>query len=84
MSEPIPALLSCGVLFLASVATLLSLARTARTASVPSVRRLATPPFHVTPVVPGPCPCPARHAEPLAGEATRAVRPYVTDGTEAA
>lgn len=84
MSEPIPALVSCGVLFLASVATLLSLARTVLPSSVPSVRRLVTPPSHVTPVVPGRRPCPARHTSLLAGEATRAVRPYVTQGTEAA
>lgn len=77
MSEPIPLLL-CAVLFLAAVATLLSLARTVLTTT--TVRRLATPPSHVTPVRPRFRPCPARHVVPLAGEANRSVRPYVIHG----
>ncbi|MFF6811629.1 hypothetical protein ACFZAG_17300 [Streptomyces sp. NPDC012403] len=75
MSEPIPLLLPCAALFLAAVATLLSLARTVLTAT--AVRRLATPPSHVTPVRPRFRPHPARHAALLAGEANRSVRPYV-------
>ncbi|MFD4262886.1 hypothetical protein ACFWR9_36065 [Streptomyces sp. NPDC058534] len=81
MSEPIPPLVSCAVVFLAAVATLLSLARVVLPAT--TVRRLATPSSHVTPVRPHFRPYPARHAAPLAGEATRSVRPYVVAAEQA-
>lgn len=82
MSDPIPPLLSCGALFLAAVATLLGLARTVLPATIG--RRLATPPFHTTPVRPCLRPHLVRHADLLAGEATRSVRPYVVAAEQAA
>lgn len=81
MSDPIPPLLSCAALLLASVAILLNLGRTALPA--PPSTRLATPPSHVTPVCPGPRPRSAHHAERLPGEANRSVRPYVVAEQEA-
>jgi hypothetical protein len=81
VSDPIPPLLSCAALLLASAAILLNLGRTALPAPAPT--RLATPPFHVTPVRPGPRPYFARHTELLPAEANRSVRPYVVAAEQA-
>ncbi|MFD5657373.1 hypothetical protein [Streptomyces hirsutus] len=83
MSEPIPALLPCAALFLASAAILLALARTVLPALPEPVagrhRRTARSLTYRT----------VAHSHrpeegPLAGEATRAVRPYVVAAEQAA
>ncbi|WP_055628814.1 hypothetical protein [Streptomyces hirsutus] len=84
MSEPIPALLPCAALFLASAATLLALARTVLPAPPEPVaggrhRRTARPlPYRTVARSHRP------EEGPLAGEATRAVRPYVVAAEQAA
>ncbi|MGP3734269.1 hypothetical protein ACTWJ9_13740 [Streptomyces sp. GDS52] len=82
MSEPIPALLPCAALFLASAAVLLALARTVLPAPPEQAagrhRRTVPTLVHRTGV------CPRRPEEPLAGEDTRAVRPYVVAAEQAA
>ncbi|MEV7859943.1 hypothetical protein AB0O86_14150 [Streptomyces hirsutus] len=82
MSEPIPVLLPCAALFLASAAILLALARTVLPALPEPVagrhRRTARSLTYRTVARS------RRPEEPLAGEATRAVRPYVVAAEQAA
>ncbi|GAB2464259.1 hypothetical protein [Streptomyces incanus] len=82
MSEPIPALLPCAALFLASAAVLLTLARTVLPAPPEPAagrhRRTVRPLTYRT-VARSRCP-----ERPLAGEATRTVRPYVVAAERAA
>ncbi|MFF3361103.1 hypothetical protein [Streptomyces misionensis] len=81
MSDPIPPLLSCAALFLASLAILLSLARTFLPATVLPAGCLTPPLFHVTSPRSRPRP---RHAHARPGEATRAVGPYFVAAEQAA
>ncbi|GAA0905618.1 hypothetical protein [Streptomyces thermoalcalitolerans] len=86
MSEPIPPLLPCAALFLASVAILLSLIRTVLPApsKPPAGRHRRSGPVRTyrSQARPRLCfPCPET---PLAGEATRSVRPYVIAAEQAA
>ncbi|MGX4690513.1 hypothetical protein [Streptomyces sp. JNUCC 63] len=85
MSDPIPPLLPCAALFLASVAILLSLARTVLSApggSVVGRHRRPGPPLTCRSRV-RLRPCFRRTEVPLAGEATRSVRPYVVAAEQA-
>ncbi|GAA0636442.1 hypothetical protein GCM10009535_10880 [Streptomyces thermocarboxydovorans] len=83
MSDSIPLLLSCAALFLASLVILLRLARMLLSVPVPSAGHLAPPSLHVTPPFIRTRSRP-RHAQPLSGEETRAVRPYVIAAEQAA
>ncbi|MFD4610666.1 hypothetical protein ACFWOT_21790 [Streptomyces sp. NPDC058440] len=86
MSDPIPPLLPCVALLLASVAILLSLARTvvlAPDGSVMGQHRRPGPPLTYQSQA-RPRPRFRRTEAPLVGETTRSVRPYVVAAEQAA